>query len=277
MSKSVLVLTANSTFQQLEALKTNREKRNQQKKFLIEGVITINQAMAQNAKITDIIHQLDAKLSSWGKEIIAKTNPKQIYQLSPELMEQLSDKEETSEILALVELPRDDPTRIPLSSKSLIVVFDRPASPGNLGSSIRSCDAFGVDGVVITGHAADPYHPQSVRGSMGSIFAKPIVRLPSHKELMAWLNDAQTDFGQKPTIIGTSAKAEVDIRDCKIEGPTVMVMGNESHGLSAAYKSLCDIMVKIPMVGSASSLNISCALSIMAYEAMLQRGPQRQP
>ena len=83
-------------------------------------------------------------------------------------------------------MPPDDLNRIPAVPRFLGVVLDRPANPGNVGSIIRSADAFGADGIMVTGHAADVYDPRAVRASTGSLFARPVVRCPSHREVIAW-------------------------------------------------------------------------------------------
>ena len=96
-------------------------------------------------------------------------------------------REGAPELVAVVEMPDDDLDRITAGPRFLGVVLDRPASPGNVGSIIRSADAFGADGVIVTGHAADVYDPRAVRASTGSLFARPVVRCPSHREVIAWV------------------------------------------------------------------------------------------
>ena len=80
--------------------------------------------------------------------------------------------------------------------------IDRPASPGNLGSIIRSADAFGAHGVIVAGHAADVYDPRTVRASTGSLFALPVVRCPSHREVASWVA-AQRARGVPIVLAGT--------------------------------------------------------------------------
>ena len=145
-------------------------------------------------------------------------------------------------------------------------MLDRPTSPGNLGTAIRSCDAFAVDGVVITGHAVDLYDPKVVRATVGSFFAVPVVRLPSQHELLPWL-DRLRQKAPDLRIVGTSSSAETSVRDYACEGSRLFVFGNETLGLSAAYRELCDDVVRIPMAGTATSLNVSSALSIVLYQA----------
>jgi len=269
--QTVRVYSKNDIFQRLCALKENREKRSKYKQFLVEGVIVINQMLAQSWPVAAMLVGRGRRLSGWAKDAIARAKAEQLIELSPKLLQELSDKEETSELLAVARIPADNLSRIEFKT-GLVVVFDRPTSPGNLGSSLRSCDAFGVDGVIVTGHAADMYHPQAVRGSMGSLFTVPVVRLPSHTHVAEW---AATERKANPSlaIVGTSAEGgAAAINDFRFPLPTVLVLGNETFGLSAAYRETCDAVVRITMSGQVDSLNVSCATSILLYEIMRQRG-----
>src|SRR6185369_4018213 len=138
-------------------------------------------------------------------------------ELSDELMRELGEKDE-QELVALVGLPEDRLDRIPRRDDLLVVVFDRPATPGNIGTLIRSADAFGAHGVIVTGHAADPYDPRSVRASTGSLFAIPVVRVPGHRDVLDWAGAA--------TIVATDEDGDTDIADVDLTGPTVILIGN---------------------------------------------------
>ena len=111
------------------------------------------------------------KRSDWANNIIETLDVHTHHPLEEKLIKKLSQKEKPSEILALVSMQEDDPTRIPVTADSLVVVIDRPASRGNLGSLIRSAEAFGAAGVIMTGHAVDLYHPEVIRASVGSFFS----------------------------------------------------------------------------------------------------------
>jgi len=267
----VRIYSENAAFQHIETLRRNRTKRNRSGEFFVEGVRAINQASRNNWTINALVYSRDERLSDWAEGVIAQAGAKTLYELPSGLLEKLSQKEEASELLAIVAMPADDLARIPVRDDLLAVVFDRPASPGNLGTIIRSCDALRVDGVIVTGHAVDLYDPETIRATAGSFFAVPTVRLPSHSELVPWLNGLKRRL-PRLRVVGTSAKSQIPIQGHDFTVPTVLLVGSENHGLSENTKALCDVMVTIPMYGSATSLNVACATSILLYEVARQRG-----
>jgi len=122
----------------------------------------------------------------------------------------------------------------------------------------------------VTGHAADPYDPKAVRASTGSLFAVPVVRLASHRDVLAWA-EGQRVAGRPITIVGTDEHGDADIDDLDLTGPTLLVIGNETAGLSAGWRDSCDVMARIPIGGAASSLNAASAATVTLYEAARQR------
>lgn len=186
-------------------------------------------------------------------------------------MHELGGKQDTDpELLAVVALPADDLRRIPVGPAMLTVVFDRPASPGNIGTLVRSADAFGASGVIITGHAADVYDPKAVRASTGSLFALPVVRVPAPRAVLSWVAAVRGD-GIGMSIVGTDERGTVDATDYDFTRPTLTLIGNETTGLSAGWRAACDQLVRIPMLGSASSLNAATAATVVLYESARQR------
>ena len=147
----------------------------------------------------------------------------------------------------------------------LVVVFDRPSTPGNIGTLVRSADAFGASAVVITGHAADPYDPKAVRASTGSLFALPVLIADSHQSVITEMSEMVVQY------VGTDEHGTVDVADHDLTGPTVLLIGNETSGLSAGWRAAADVMVRIPITGAASSLNAAAAATVVLYEAVRQR------
>jgi TrmH family RNA methyltransferase len=269
--KIVRIYSENATFQLIEALRRNREKRQQQRQFLVEGVRPINLAVARGWTINGWLYSPECGLSTWASDQVTGGTAPVHYHLAEHLLTKLSGKEESSELLALVAIPPDDLGRIPLRSDLLVLVFDRPSSPGNLGAILRSADALGAHGLILTGHAVDLYEPETVSASVGTLFTIPAIRLPSPRELEPWFATIQQRIGPF-RLVGASARAEQTIAQHDWRSPTVLVIGNESSGLSAHYRNRCDTLVAIPQVGAATSLNVACAVSILLYEIGRQRG-----
>jgi TrmH family RNA methyltransferase len=195
----------------------------------------------------------------------------EVVEVAPDLLLELGEKlEEPPELIGVGEIQPDRLERIQFPPDGLAVVFDRPAYPGNIGTLVRSADAFGASGVIVTGHAADVYDPKTVRASTGSLFAVPTIRVPSHHEVLAWVGQLRAD-GIPVQVVGTDEDGDIDVDAASLVGPTVVVVGNELRGMSAAWREACDVVARIPMCGTASSLNASVAASLVCYEANRQR------
>jgi TrmH family RNA methyltransferase len=268
----IKITTRNARFQQWEALLDNRTKRTRSGEFLVQGVRPITLAVRHGWSIRALIHPIGRQLSDWAHGLLSDPAVRaERVAMAPELVGQLAGKEDDSpELVAVAALPADRLDRIPVGEKFLGVVFDRPANPGNIGTVIRSADAFGAAGVIVAGHAADPYDPRSVRASTGSLFALPVVRVPAPSLVLEWLADVRA-AGVPVRVVGTDESGRFDVFDHDLTGPTLLVIGNETTGMSAAWREACDVTVRIPIGGAASSLNAASAATVVLYEAARQR------
>lgn len=255
----------NALFQQWQALLTNRTKRTQSGQLLVQGVRPVSLAVQHGHDVHALLVDDRASLSTWARETIASTGAP-VTRVASELMAELGERTDgPPELLAVVAQPADDLDR--LSSDGLIVVFDRPGSPGNIGSLARSVDALGGSGLVTTGHSADAWDPASVPASTGSIFAVPVVRAPGHAAVLDWARNRPTPL----PVIGTDEGGTVELMDAPLAGPALVVIGSETSGMSHGWKAACDLVTSIPMTGAASSLNAASAGSIVLYEGLRQR------
>ncbi|MBS1674871.1 MAG: rRNA methyltransferase [Actinobacteria bacterium] len=263
----------NSRFQLIEALIRNRNHRIREHRFVVQGVRPIAQAIAHGWTILTAIYDAQRSLSPWALDVIAHAG--ETIAMSSELLAELAEKEEgATELLAIVAMPTDDLGRIPAPADFLGMVFDRPTQPGNIGAILRSMDALGGHGLIVSGHAADPYDPKSVRASTGSLFATPVVRTSSPGPVFDWVRE-QRASGVPVTLVATDEHGEVDVWDHDFTGPSLVLIGNETTGLSRAWREAADVRVRVPMGGSASSLNASNAATLMLYEASRQRAAGR--
>ncbi len=262
--------TANDEFQLTLALLRNRRQRARQGRFVVQGVRAINQALDHGWTVDALWYPAAQPLSRWATATLERAPTATAVEAAPELIAELSEKDEPAELLAVVRTLPDDLGRIPRRADALVVAFDRPVSPGNVGSVIRSADALGAQGMVVTGHAADVYDPQAVRASTGSLFALPVVREGSMDAVRAWLEALRPDVPGLQ-VVGSSASAATAVADVDLARPTVLAIGNETRGLSQAWREACDELVAIPMRGVADSLNAAAAAAILLYEAARQR------
>ena len=269
--KEQKIFTKNSTYQQIEVLKTNRNKRYKANQFLVEGVRSLKEAAKNGWKIKSLIY-CSENLSDWAKEMIRDVKTEVNYNLTSQLLSDLSDKTDTSELMAIIEMREDRLDTIKLSKTPFLVLFDRPSNKGNLGTLIRSCDALGADALIITGHAVDLYDPDVVVSAMGSFFNLPVVRIADNNELYAFVDKLKKECPGFTTL-GTTAHKEHPIWGEDLTMPLLLMIGNETMGLNKAFKEYCDRLCTIPMAETsyASSFNVSCAASIMMYEIVRQR------
>ncbi|MFC4907502.1 TrmH family RNA methyltransferase [Actinomadura gamaensis] len=272
----VRITRPNARYQQWEALLRNQNKRQRAGEFLVQGVRPITLAVEHGWPFRAVLYDADRPLSRWAQDVLDRAGGDRVA-MSPDLLLQLSGKEQqTPELVAVVELPPDDLTRIPVGPGFLGAVFDRPTGPGNIGTIVRSLDAFGGAGLIVTGHSADPYDPKAVRASTGSLLALPVVRARSHREVLDWTADLHAT-GRPVQIVGTDEHGTAELADVDLTRPTLLVIGNETAGLSAGWRDNCDLMARIPIGGSASSLNAANAATVALYEATRQRTRPHRP
>ena len=182
------IYSKNAAYQKFEVLKTNRNKRYKYNEFFVEGVRNINEAIRNGWKIVSFIYCPEMGLSNWAKDILRTVKTEVNYELTEALMKDISSKEDTSELLAVVQMRDDRLEDIQLSENPVIALFDRPSNKGNLGTIIRSCDSFGLDCLLITGHAVDPYDPDVLSSSIGSFFNLHSVRVEDNAYLVRFID-----------------------------------------------------------------------------------------
>ena len=262
----VRIRSENAEFQHVETLRRNRRKRHRHREFFVEGVRPINRLLANGWPVHAWCY--GEQLSDWARAILEDSTAATHYEMPSALVAKLSRKEEPSELIAVVAMPADDPARIPVHDDAVLVVLDRPSRPGNVGTILRSCDALGAHGVIVTGHAIDVYDPEVVAATAGSFFDVPVVRLPSPDEVADFV--AHTDL----QLVGTSANATTPLHAVDLRRPTLFLVGNETHGLAERYRELAHVMATIPMrdSGGATSLNVATATTVLLYELRRQRG-----
>lgn len=253
----------NAAFQQWQALLTNRTKRTRSGQFLVQGVRPISLAIEHGWSVQAWLTR-PGRRSEWAEEVVRRT-PAEHFTLAPELLADLAERDEGTEVVAVVGMPPDDLSRVSPRPGAPVVVFDRPSGPGNIGTLVRSADALGGSGLIVTGHAADPYDPKAIRATTGSFFGVPVVRSDSHVAVLEWAR--RLDL----TVLGTDESGDQELPEADLTVRTLVVVGNETRGMARAWQESCDRTLTIPMSGTASSLNAASAGTVVLYEAARQR------
>ena len=145
----------------------------------------------------------------------------------------------------------------------LWIVAQALRDPGNIGTILRTGDAVGAGGLILLDDCADPLSVEAVRASMGAIFTQRIAAA-RWEEFVPWLR------GGAGELVGTSLQTEIDYQQPRYAKPCFILVGNEQAGLPAPYEAECDLLVKMPMLGKADSLNAAVATAVMAYEVVNQ-------
>lgn len=187
-----------------------------------------------------------------------------LYELTPNIFEKISYRENPDGVLALISLTPLSLNKIRLSNSPLIIVLEAVEKPGNLGAILRTADASGVDTVLISDPKTDIYNPNVIRASQGTVFTTQVAT-GSKDEIQEFLKSSGV------SLIATTPEAEKIYTEIDYKLPTAILMGTEDTGLSDAWLKVSDEQVKIPMHGKIDSLNVSVSTAILVYEALRQR------
>lgn len=181
-----------------------------------------------------------------------------ITQVSGHVLERLSDVRTSQGVVAVATSKTGDLEAV--VGTGLVVVLDAVSDPGNAGTIVRTADAAGAAGVILTEGSVDVFGPKAVRSAAGSTYHLPVV---VDVPLDAVVDRCRT-AGQ--SIYGLAGSGSLSIEDLERQAPPIaLVLGNEAHGLSTAHAELLDGLVSIPIHGRAESFNVAAAAAIAIY------------
>lgn len=190
------------------------------------------------------------------------------FELSKEVYDKVAYRGTTEGIIAEVKVHENGLEQLAGKLKSdspLIVVLESVEKPGNLGAVLRSADAAGVDAVIVCDPLTDLYNPNLIRSSIGAVFTVPVAICTS-EECIAFL------MANKIQILTAQLQDSELYYNTPMDGPTALVMGTESTGLTNQWREAADAHIRIPMLGRLDSLNVSVSAAILMFEAVRQRG-----
>lgn len=245
----------------------DRPGRDDANTVIIEGYRALTRALAGNYPVNEVFvcpelfqgeheDELLARLAARGARMILvsrlaflkiayRDRPEGLLGIGPQIHQGLDD-------LPIPEKP------------ALYLVTEQIEKPGNLGTIMRSADATGVNGLILTDPRTDLYNPNVVRASTGNLFTLPIAEA-TPEEAIAWLKSHHIQ------ILAASPHAKPLCYDCDLTVPTAFVVGAEQYGLTPIWMDNADITVRLPMLGNADSLNVSTSAALLLYEVVRQR------
>jgi TrmH family RNA methyltransferase len=249
---------------QVKRIKRLRQKkyRIREEAFYIEGLRGVLSAIECDTIIESIYYSSELLTSEIALQAISDQRQKGIHclEFSSAVFKSISTRERPVGLGAIVKNLWTSTETLDVGPRDVYVALIRVSEPGNLGAIIRSIDGAGVSGLLIVEPSVDPYHPTAVKASMGTIFSVPHCRLADVGELKQWIVEKRLHT------IATSAHAIDNFRDADYRYPNVLMLGNEKEGLSKELMEMADLSVAIPMHGTASSLNLATAATVLLYE-----------
>ncbi len=252
---------ANPIIKDMKALSL-KKNRDREGVFMAEGLKLVIDALDLGWTIRTFLFSK----AGLGNPIIEKTAARTkaagglIIEASQKVMESVTRRDNPQMVVGVFEQRWLAIETLQAKGDDVYIALDRVRDPGNLGTIIRTADAVGAKGLILVGDTTDPFSLETVRATMGSIFAMPLYRL-SADAFLQW----RKNF--KGTIIGTHLKGSVDYRTIDYsKGPTILFMGNEQQGLPDNLADSCDTLARIPQAGRADSLNLAVATGVMLYE-----------
>jgi len=224
--------------------------------FIIEGRRLVNDAILAGADIEYI-------LTEQGVEAIESSDIT-CFTLSQKAFDALKTTVNSQGIIAVVNAEKGKDFTPSDNERCLYIYLDGISDPGNMGTIIRTADACGADGIVLSNNCVDIYNPKVVRSTMASIFNVPIYFDDSSRRVVHKMKDA----GIK--IVSGSLDASKSLFDMDLKGKCAIVIGNEANGITDEILSMSSELVKIPILGKAESLNAAVACAVMVYERLRQ-------
>ncbi len=247
-----------------------RKERAETGLLVIEGLAHIGAALESGTPFEFILSATPLPDTGYAQTILALAEARGIELLTtePDILVDLAGKDNPQGLLAVARWQATLLASLTAVTHPWLAAAVAPQDPGNVGTLLRTLDAVGASGLLLLDTSVDPTHPTAVRAALGSLF---------------WLPVVQTDFAtfaawaavQGYQLTGSSARATTDYRHATFQKPAILLLGSERAGLTPEQAAICDPLLRLPMAGRATSLNLSVAAGVLLYamQAAFDPGP----
>ena len=260
------------------ALLRQADARRQTGLTLVDGRRELAKASAAGVPIVDIfldarviqtssIHADSVGLDRWLNALCEKGT--RIVSLSPKAFDRIAFGGRNEGCVGVVAFAAQSLERLTLSADCPVLLVEGIEKPGNLGAILRTADATGMAGVIVCDGRTDPANPAVIRASLGTVFTVPLA-FASSDQVIDWCHAG----GRR--VAAAMPTGERLWHQAHLAGNVAILLGSEAHGISplwqqaAALKTISFTSIRLPMVGSADSLNVSATAAVLAYEALRQ-------
>lgn len=256
----------NPTVKRIRSL-ADRKHRRREGAFVVEGLQPVWRAVTSDWDIDMLVVAPELLTNDAARAMVVEQGALgiRVVEVGRDVFGRLSGRDGPAGLLAVVRGTIAGLDRFTPGGSGPILALEEAGNPGNIGTLVRSADASGAAGMVVVGHAADPLAPAAVKASMGSIFAVPMARCPAVDDLLAWAADAG-----RP-VVAVTGHTDVGVWTAPLDPRSVLLLGSEGDGLDDDVAARCDAVVAIPMEGTAESLNLATAGSLVLYELKRRR------
>jgi TrmH family RNA methyltransferase len=259
---SLLISSAANPVVKRMRLLGDRKHRRREGAFVVEGIQPVWQAVEAGADVEVLVVAPDL-LGSRAARMVADQEAAgtAVARVTAGLFARVSARDGPSGLAAIVRARVPGLASLPVAPDAVFVALHEIGNPGNLGTIIRTADAAGAAGVVLISAAADPFDPAAVKASMGALFATPVATAAGPAEFFAWAAASGV------TVAATSARARTSFWEARYPRPLALLLGAEGAGLPDGVLAGGGLQVRIPMTGTAESLNLAVAAGLLLYQA----------
>jgi len=252
----------NSKIKRIRLLQTQSRSRKKELAFIVEGVRLLEEAQNtyQVPELVIYTPDLDPRGQKLVEAFLGQNVP--CVEVSEEVIRAASDTETPQGILAILPLK---PLLLP-EKAGFLIIADEIRDPGNLGTLLRTAQAAGVDGFLLSPGTVDPFSPKVIRAGMGAHFRLPILSC-------SWEKIREVTDGL--TVFGADMKEGSRVWDADLSLPLVLILGGEAHGPGKHSRDLADTWIHIPMTNGSESLNAAAAGAVLMFEVLRQRTQER--
>lgn len=258
--ENIITSKDNPTVKLYQKLSSSKKERLQYGLFVLEGLRIVTDALREDSGITQLILTQKAQ-ERFGEELLqADLRNTRTVVISNELGNKIASTDTTQGVFAMCRIPVQRSAASIMKNGGRYLVLFGLQDPGNVGMMIRTADALGIDGVIMSG-SCDLYSPKVIRSTMGSVFRMKI----------AVENDADVLFDELERAGAVTSAAVIDkdaqpVTECSFGGTQAVFIGNEGNGLPAEIAQRCTRRIIIPMHGNINSLNAAMAAGILMWE-----------